>query len=48
MPNAVLYVLAMYSQRLRDLGLEENVVVVSHPDEFTKALEAGYQYIIIV
>lgn len=47
MANAVLCVLAMYSQQSQYFGLEESVAVVSHPDEFAKVLEAGKQYFII-
>lgn len=47
MPNAVLCVLAMYSQQSRFLGLEEVVAVVSSPDEFVNALETGKRYFII-
>lgn len=47
MPNAALCVLAMYSQQSEFLSLEDTVVVVSRPDEFAKALEAGKQYFIV-
>jgi len=47
MPNAVICVLAMYLQRSQYLGLEDVVTIVSHPDEFVEAIQAGKQYFII-
>jgi hypothetical protein len=47
MPNAVLCVLAMYSQRTEYLWFKDVIAVVSHPDDFVKALEAEKQYFII-